>query len=75
MALEGALDLAYVEVCVKLDEALLECHSTFSGVLQPTCGGSLDRGSPLSCESEEGAAELLVSGSLPGRGGPAGCVL
>lgn len=54
VALEGALDLAHVEVCVKLDEALLECHSTFSGVLQPTCGGSLDRGSPLSCVVRRG---------------------
>lgn len=40
-ALEGNLDLAHLEVCVELDEAFLEHHSTFSGALLPTCGGSV----------------------------------
>lgn len=53
-------------LCVELDEALLECHSTFSGCSSPLFGGASDRGNPSSCLVRRGghraAGQRLLAG-------------
>lgn len=72
VALEGTLDLAHLDVVMELDEALLECHCTFSGCSSPLFGGASDRGNPLSCLVRRGGHRAAGQRLLAGLWGAVG---